>query len=448
MKGTRDFNASLVIIATLLVGCVTTAFAQSQQVKVPTTVIVPPSSIAKPGDAGKRAHTNIRFLDSGRMSGTPQAYGPPVAGYFYETPASIACIYDLQPPVPGCNPNVVTANPIGGSRAIAIVDAYDHPEASSDLETFDSQFGVAAPPSFTVVYAPYGNASPPLGIGTGTPGSCLTTPPGPQPQSGSGTGWDIEESLDIEYSHAMAPSATLYLVEAQSDSWSDLLCAETTASGLVAAKGGGEVSNSWGTGEFSGETAIDPVFTKPTVVYFASAGDSPGVLYPSASPNVVSAGGTTLSTNATTGNFELENTWQNTGGFTSAYESRPSYQNGIAYLVGAYRGTPDVAADANPYTGVWVYNTTYEPPYVWWIVGGTSVSSPTWAGIVNRAGSFSTSSNVELTKMYGSFPVGFFDITQGDCGPYLPYSDVTGSLALPGWDFCSGLGSPRTYSGK
>ena len=82
-------------------------------------------------------------------------------------------------------------------------------------------------------------------------------------------------------------------------------------------------------GEFAAETTLDSVFTTRGVVYFASAGDSPGPIYPSVSPNVVSVGGTTLSTDPYTGSFELENTWQDGGGGPSAYESRPTYQDGI-----------------------------------------------------------------------------------------------------------------------
>jgi kumamolisin len=160
----------------------------------------------------------------------------------------------------------------------------------------------------------------------------------------------------------------------------------------------------------------------------------------SASPNVVSVGGTTLSTNATTGNFIGENVWQDAGGGPSAYEPKPSYQSGIATLT--TRGTPDIASDANPYTGVWVFDSlTYDFPE-WFIVGGTSVSSPTWAGIVNRAGSFSASSKAELTKLYDDSSADFNDIALGSCGLYLGY------FAGPGWDFCSGRGSPVGYGGK
>ena len=276
-------QSSLVTATLLFAGCASTLLAQSASPGGGTSVTIPGSSVVNPSDAGMRAHTNIQLLVSpGHFNGTPQFYGPPFAGYFYEDPASIACIYELQPQVPGCNPNVAFLNPNGGRKAIGIVDAYDDPNAYADLATFSAQFGVAAinPTSFIVVFAPHG-ATP--------PGACTGTATRP-PVDSSG-GWEVEESLDIEWAHAMAPEATLYLVEAQSNSFLDLLCAVTVASNLVKAAGGGEVSMSWGSGEFPSETILDPVFTTAKVVYFASAGDSPGASYPSASPNVVSVGG-------------------------------------------------------------------------------------------------------------------------------------------------------------
>src|SRR5208337_2841403 len=121
--------------------------------------------------------------------------------------------------------------------------------------------------------------------------------------------------------------------------------------------GRGEVSMSWGGGEFAQETSLDSFFTSPGVVYFASAGDSPGVLYPCASPNVVCAGGTSTARNQYTGNFIAEITWQDGGGGVSQVEPIPGYQAGIrsiARQTGGYRGVPDLSADSNPNTGVWV----------------------------------------------------------------------------------------------
>jgi kumamolisin len=438
----KRLSASLVIATTLLAACASNALGQTAGSG--GGVIIPPSSTSKASDTGVRAHTNIRYLSSqGSFSGQPQFAGPPFPGYFYEDPASLACIYNLQPPEPGCNPNVVSRNPRGGSKALAVVDPYDDPNASADLQAFSTQFGVAPinPSNFIVVYAPYGGA---------TPGSCTgpATEPAVDPTGGS----EVEESLDIEYAHSMAPEATLYLVEAQSNYYTDLLCAVTVASGLVQKAGGGEVSMSWGGGEFPGETTLDSVFTTPGVVYFAAAGDAPGTIYPSVSPNVVAAGGTTLSTNPNNGRFILENTWQDGGGGPSAFEPRPNYQNGIAYIVGSQRGVPDVSLDSNPNTGVWVLDNFLIPDFgyttycgvtpCWLIVGGTSVATPTWAGIVNTAGSFFPSTSAQLTKMYRDFEFGFNDIILGSCGPYIGY------FAFPGWDFCTGLGSPKSYFGK
>jgi kumamolisin len=445
MKRITDFALFLLMIGLSFVGYETVALAQSRLKPLSTTISVPASSAEKPG--GLRAHTNVRYLSWQGVPAIPEASGPPFPGLFYESPASLACIYDLQPQVPGCNPNVVSANPTGGGRAIAIVDAYDDPEAHGDLSIFSTQFGVAqiGSPQFTVVYAPFHGASP---------GSCTgaATRPAVDPSGG----WEIEESLDIEMAHSMAPAAKLYLVEAQSDYYTDLLCAVSVASKLVAKAGGGEVSMSWGGGEpayfnaqYPTQTSMDPVLTQRGVVYFASAGDSPGPIWPSTSPNVVSAGGTTLSTDATTGNFLVENTWQDAGGGPSIVEQRPAYQNGIAHLVGTQRGTPDVAANANPSTGVWVQDSFPLEGFLpcpaktpcWYVVGGTSVSSPMIAGIVNAAGSFSESSHQELSEIY-SKPSGFKDIVLGTCGIYI------GNLASTGWDFCTGWGSPMGYVGK
>ncbi len=397
--------------------------------------IAPGSSVA---NAGMRAHTNYNIFRN--FGGSPKAVGgPPFPGLFFESPASIACIYifQLQPQVSGCNPNVVTTNPSGGSRAIAIVDAYDDPNAFSDLQTFSTQFGVQAitPASFVVAYAPSG----------GTTGSC--TGPATKPPVDATGGWEVEESLDVQWSHAMAPGATLYLVEAQSNSFADLFCAVSVASSLVSAAGGGEISMSWGGGEFAQEVLFDGFFATPGVVYFASTGDAAGTMYPSTSPNVISVGGTSISRNPVSGNFVQETNWQDGGSGASAYEPRPAYQNGISNMVGSHRGAPDVSSDANPSSGVWVLDNFMPPagctPNCWYIVGGTSVASPTWAGFINAAGSFAASSAAELTRLYQDSQAGdFTDITVGSCGPYLGY------LAMPGWDFCTGLGSPKFYTGK
>jgi kumamolisin len=176
-------------------------------------------------------------------------------------------------------------------------------------------------------------------------------------------------------------------------------------------------------------------YSTPGVVYFASTGDSPGTQYPSVSPNVVAAGGTSLSRNPQTGAFVGEATWSLAGGGPSTYEARPVYQNSVSRIVGAWRGVPDVAAVANPITGVWIYVTSEGG---WLVVGGTSVASPLVAAVVNNEGHFSLSTAVELSMLYDDRDyLHFKDIKDGTCGPHQGYFAVTG------WDFCTGIGSPR-----
>ena len=423
----RRFSLLMIITAAVLVvSLAQPALAQSGRGR--GTVTIPASSIEKPGDAGVRAHTNFRIFvpaegpaaNQGKGA-SPQLVGPPFPGYFYETPASLACAYNLVAPTPGCNPNVVTTNPSGGSRAIAIVDAFDYPQAASDLAYFCSQFGVPQA-NFSVVYA--SGVEP--------------------PEDGSG-GWEIEESLDIEWAHAMAPNAKIYLVEAASNFNSDLFKAIGVAASLVAKDGGGEVSMSWGEGEFLNEAVYDTHFSKAPsgVVFFASAGDGAGVTYPSASPYVVAAGGTSTSRNSTTGWFQGSTAWQETGGGISAYEPRPAYQNSVSSTVGPWRGTPDLAFDADPETPVWVFNSFYGLGQ-WFIVGGTSVASPSLAGVVNSAGNFAATTNAELTTIYGNLGNSsvFTDIASGSCGVY------EGNLTVIGYDNCTGVGVPNGYTGK
>jgi kumamolisin len=298
---------------------------------------------------------------------------------------------------------------------IAIVDAFDAPNAAADLAAFSTQFGLPAA-NFQVVFAS---------------GSRPAYDPG----------WEIEESLDMQWAHAMAPDAKIVLVEAATNSFADLLKAEDVASKMVNAAGGGEVSNSWGGSEFSTEATNDKHFVKANVVFFASSGDSPGTIWPGTSPNVVSAGGTTVRRNPSTFKFITEVPWDSAGGGVSAFEKRPSYQSAIAGIVGNFRGVPDLSFDSNPITGVWVLVSAQGG---WYIVGGTSVASPSLAGIINSVGSFRASTIAELTTMYSNLGVAadFRDITGGYCGPYAGFSGVAG------WDFCTGIGVDKGKVGK
>jgi len=383
------------------------------------TVVIPGSNSVAPKDQGLRAHTNIRLFFPNHV----RAKNSEPSGK-YETPASLACVYGLTTPVSGCNPTTLKTVLNTGSKMVAIVDAYDYPTATNDLTTFSSYFGL--PPitksNFQFVY------------GSGS-----------KPNQDPSGGWELEEALDIEMAHAMAPNATVVLVEAASNSTKDLFTAEKVAAKMVEAAGGGEVSNSWSGGESPNEKKFESTFKGKKVVFLASAGDSSGIGIPAALNDVVAVGGTTILRDAKY-NYLSQESWTDTGGGSSAYILTPKFQKPVAKLVGTYRGTPDISLVADPSSGVWMYDTT---PYGgevldWLIVGGTSVSSPALAGILNSAGSFAKSTANELTTVYKDFTntADWTDITTGTCG------NNGGSKAVAGWDFCTGVGVPNGFGGK
>lgn len=364
-------------------------------------ILIPDSSVEGPSDVGQRAHTNHLI-----KTAAPEGGLGPNGGM---TPAQIRSFYNMPS--------------TGGANTIVIVDAYDYPTALNDFNVFSAQFGLPQETStnrlastnkvFQVVYA----------SGSKPRGNC---------------GWDQEAALDIEWAHAMAPSAKIVLVEAASNSFANLFAAVDVASGIAGAR---EVSMSWGGSEFSSEASNDFHFPSGNgIVYFASSGDTGGTtIYPSASPFVLAAGGTSVSTNSS-GNFLNETGWSGSGGGPSKYEPRPSYQSNIAVIVGAARGIPDVSSDADPNTGVAVYDSTSCQGLKGWLVfGGTSVASPCLAGMANVSGHFYLDSTTELTHVYSLLGSSSFrDIVSGTAGSF--------SCAV-GWDFVTGVGSPQGTSG-
>jgi kumamolisin len=385
-------------LAIFLAAAFTPASAQRQvSVYKGHKIIIPESSIPRAG----QHHTNYFFVDSD----VPQG-GPPSG---VETPGSVACVYQLVTGPTGCPVATSTNLPSGGWGAIAIVDAGDYPTAAADLAAFSSFYGLP-PANLTVKYA--GGKKPPVY-----------------------SDWEVEEALDIEWAHAMAPHAKIYLVESVQKNTDPTWGAVTLAASLVAKAGGGVVSMSWGDPEVKQEKNWDKYFTKPGVIFFAASGDGGlGVsIYPGASPNVVSVGGTFFNRDKH-GNFLNESYYTGGGGGdTSPFEPIPSYQSG-AGITGTKRQYPDVASDF-----------CCAPIYLeggWYSVGGTSWASPTFAGIVNGAGNKQQSSVDELSWIYSElanpteYKADFNDITQGD------------SRCVVGWDPCTGIGSPRTYVGK
>lgn len=386
-------------------------------------VVFPQSSIRRPQalaagfEQEAQAFTNITvFIPSVQLE-PPTAASPMASGYFIETPASLACVYGLVPQSDGCNPNIVRANPAGGQNVIAVVDAYDAPNAASDLAVFSQRFNLP-PADFEVVFAS-----------------------GKRPTIVN-KGWELETSLDIEWAHAMAPEAKIVLVEANSNSYKDLLLAEDMASQFVASHGGGEVSNSWGAEEFSKQTGadFDGHFLVNNVVYFAASGDTPGVSWPSTSNHVVCVGGTSISRDAT-GSYIEETAWVEAGAGPSHFEPRGAkFQDSVAGIVRNVRGCVDVSAIADASKGgVWVYdsgNPTANANHGWVPVGGTSAATPIVAAIANTGGHFYSKTEDQLLAIYTNESK-FYDVKVGTCGPRGSYK------ATAGWDFCTGIGRPN-----
>jgi hypothetical protein len=302
----------------------------------------------------------------------------------------------------------------GTGQTIAIVDAYDDPNITSDLNTFSSQFGLPITTSGTFTFTrAYAQGSQPTGS----------------------TSWGQEISLDVEWAHAIAPHANILLVEAASNSYANLMGAVDYAVN----HGAHVVSMSWGSVEFSGESSYDSHFNVSGVTFLASSSDTGGrVIYPSASPYVVSVGGTHLPLDSSGNLTSAEAAWGSGGGGASLYEAEPGYQLGYGISLGG-RGTPDVSYNADPYTGVAVYDSYGS--YGWMVIGGTSAGAPQWAGLVALAdqgrGTPLSSNNLTTSLEYqaatGSvYTSDYRDITIGSNG----YSAGTG------YDLATGVGSP------
>lgn len=317
----------------------------------------------------------------------------------------------------------------GAGMTIALVDAFDDPNIASDLAFYKNYFHLG-PCNFTKVK-----------LGTIT-----------------GQGWDLEESLDVEQACALAPQANIVLVEGATNNNNDLYTAVAMAS--QAPYNASVVSMSWGGPESPGEDSADVYFCNiingagQPVTNVAATGDGGhGTIYPSTSPCVVAAGGTTLALatsttppNPTELDYGHEAAWNGSGGGISCVgcEAEPSWQVTACapYSPNGQRCVPDIASDANPGTGVPVYDTF---SYNGWVqVGGTSVATPDWASFFTLVNSTRVQNgqptlsmaDPDLYSLAGNssdYGMDFHDITTGtnggcglDCTAQTGYDLVTG----------------------
>lgn len=429
------FRKLLLMVSVLLVACQwgwsqtgqATAPAVSDVVRFAQPFAVMPARSVAPGHlrshawiAGLRAPLTRSGATHIQLPGSaPDATNPPglpcntaYDGAYPLCPSGLEGAYQMA--------SIVGANG-GAGTVIAIVDAYNDPDAASDLNLYSSIFGLPAP-NLTIL-----NQN---GL------------PSPLPPDSGNTGWAVEEMLDLESAHSMAPNAKLILVEGNSNSFSDLATAVTTAIGLADV-----VSNSYGADEFSGETTLDGTYSAANKPVFFSSGDGGIQEYPCASPYVTCVGGTDLYVNANPPYQRTNETgWSDSGGGCSSQETKPAFQTtyGVS-LCSPWRSMPDIAADADPATGLWEIDD-YDYPNEFILVGGTSLACPLTAAIFadidaarvsfgkaklgGPGGGISLDPDV-YKAFKANFPYFYYDVTSGCNGE---------GCAGVGYDLVTGIG--------
>ncbi len=392
-------------------------------------------------------------------SATPSLADCEAAGYRCYSPAQIRLAYGLT--------HLIDRHNDGHGQRIVVIDAYGSRNLRADLRAFDQAFKIA--PAKLDIYAPLGA---PRYVGYSR-----------DALSRDQASWASETSLDVEWAHAMAPKATISLLETKNDlNGADFYKLEYYAyrHGL-----GHILSQSFGTAEpnYTGrdgqgqEQAYIDLYTHMVEsgwTLLAAAGDSgsantndatqryfhyPTVNFPASSPLVTSVGGTSLLTSSS-GGYVGESAWDDattsngaTGGGVSRMFPAPRYQQPlppqIRRVLAGHRGVPDVSWDADPFTGVLIRCTSSPgcedfPNFRGWaLIGGTSAGAPQWAGLVADAASAVGHPLGGInTFLYraGRQHRGFHDVSNGSNS----YAGVAGYRALPGYDVATGWGSPTT----
>jgi subtilase family serine protease len=303
----------------------------------------------------------------------------------------------------------------GGTGTIAIVDAYDDPSAERDLAVYRTQFHL---PACTTANGCFRK------VGQGGESSSL---PSADP------GWAQEISLDLDMASAICPKCKLLLVEATSSSQANLGAAVNTAVRLGAVA----VSNSYG-GPDASDRTYGRYYHHRGVAITASTGDNGyGVSYPASSKWVTAVGGTRLTRSSRAHRGWAESAWSGSGSGCSSY-NRTTWQKSSTTSCNG-RAVADVAAVADPATGVAVYDSTpFEQTSGWLTFGGTSAAAPIIAGVYALAGNTSSVSDGSYVWAHHS---GFAlnDVSSGSTGDC---STPRWCSARRGWDGPTGWGTP------
>jgi subtilase family serine protease len=396
-----------------------------------------------PLTAEAKAHTHPLGIVRRTLAPAPSA----AAGSFGLRPSDVHSAYNLPASAPG-------------AQTVAIVDAFNNPEVESDLREYSEEFGLPACTGangcLSVVNElgsgsplPYPKSRGELETGLGGSGA-------ERVQAEEAAGWGLEISLDIDAVHATCQSCHIELIEARSSSVEDLEQAEQTA----VESGAGEVTNSWG-GPEPGETPATEAgspFDHPGTVITASAGDD-GYLswdaeagergyadFPASSPHVVSVGGTRLSLGAGS-SWRGETVWNGSGagggGCSTVFGAQPWQQATADWAsvgCGSKRAVADISADADPYTGLAVHDTSpacrtryleggVEHTAHWCTIGGTSLASPMISAVFALAGG-SGGVPYPTRTLYENAAAGhgsMHDVTVGSNGECAkPYAEETG----------------------
>jgi hypothetical protein len=374
--------------------------------QLPSTVhrICPVPSRVGQMECMSLVRTNTRHFRGVAANVTPAGYGP----------ANLQSAYNLA----------AAAGSGGTGQTVAVVDAYDDPNAEADLGVYRSQYGL---PACTTANGCFKKVNQ-----SGVQGSYPPVDP-----TGS---WEAEEAIDLEMVSAICPNCHILLVEANDNGLGNLGIADNRA----VSSGAAFVSDSWNGVEFPSESYYDnSYFYHPGVAIAVAAGDGGyGTGWPSSSQYVTSVGGTSLNVASGTARGWTETGWPGTGSGCSAADPKPSWQtmddsapNGCLN-----RTANDVSAVADPATGVASYNT-YGAGTGWSVVGGTSVATPIIASVYALAGTPAPGTYPASYLYQSGSAAGLNDVTSGSngsCEPARQYLCTAG----PGYDGPSGLGTP------
>ncbi len=395
----------------------------------------------------------LRGLRAAQMAAdgaaTPLAASTAVATY---APAQIRAAYGLPAlPPAGTLLTAAQAAQLGAGQTIYIVDAQHDPNAAAELAAFNQKFGlplcstkaIGLTSSLPLPAASLSGCEFSVVYNTAAGGLSASVP-------AYDAGWATEITLDVQWAHATAPLARIVLIEAADASLNSLLGAVKLANAM----GPGIVSMSFGASEGNWTASVDAAFAAPGMSYLAATGDSgAAVSWPSVSPNVVAVGGTTLSYSGSGSRSEVS--WSGTGGGISAYTPTPAYQTNAVPGLGSvpHRAVADVAFNADPASGQYVAVQTPGSSTVNWLsVGGTSLSTPQWAGLLAIANASRALAGKpalgaphallygQIATVPGTYASVFADITQGSDG------SCALCTAKVGYDPLTGLGTPNVTS--